>query len=106
MYGIYFKIIFLRNETGDLRFKDYMHNLEKLTVYIVNKIDKEQIDFDDEHNMCGFLTRFNDALSKPRIHLPCSKTMKGRFVYIEAKGTINRQSRLFGAVLCEVMIYS
>jgi len=31
--------------------------------------------------------------------------MRGRYVYVEAWGVENRWTRLFGAVLCEVMVY-
>jgi hypothetical protein len=31
--------------------------------------------------------------------------MYGRYVYIEAWGVPNRWTRLFSAVLCEVMVY-
>ena len=84
-------------------YQDYMHNLDKLSVYIDNKGGKEQIDL--PANVCGHLTRLNDALFKPRLHVSCANPMKGRYVYVEAWGVANRYSRLFGAILCEVMVY-
>lgn len=83
--------------------QDYMHNLERLTVYADSKGGREQVDQAD--NVCGSITRLNDALFKPRLHVACSKPMTGRYVYVEAWGVANRWSRLFGAVLCEVMVY-
>ena len=83
--------------------QDYMHNLERLTVYVDNKGGRERVD--QAGKVCGHLTRLNDALFKPRLHVPCSRPMTGRYVYVEAWGVENRWSRLFGAVLCEVMIY-
>lgn len=80
-----------------------MHNLDRLTVYVNKGGGKEEIDSPD--NVCGFLTRLNDALFKPRLHVPCARPLNGRYVYIEASGLPNRYSRLFGAILCEVMIY-
>jgi len=84
-------------------YRDYMYNLDKLAVYVDNKGGKEP--FDVQSNMCGFVSRLNDALFKPRLHVQCKKPMKGRYVYIEAWGVANRYSRLFSAVLCEVMVY-
>jgi len=80
-----------------------MHNLDRLTVYVNNRGGKEEIDSPD--NTCGYLTRLNEALFKPRLHFACATPMKGRYVYIEASGVPNRYSRLFGAILCEVMVY-
>jgi len=80
-----------------------MYNLDKLVVYVDNKAGKEQIDLPG--NVCGFVSRLNDALFKPRLHVQCKKPMKARYVYIEASGVANRHSRMFSAVLCEVMVY-
>lgn len=84
-------------------YRDYMYNLDKLVVYVDNKAGKEQIDLPG--NVCGFVSRLNDALFKPRLHVQCKKPMKARYVYIEASGVANRHSRMFSAVLCEVMVY-
>ena len=83
--------------------RDYTYNLDKLVVYADNKGGKEQ--FDTPANMCGFVSRLNDALFKPKLHIQCKKPIKGRYVYIEAWGVAKRHSRLFSAVLCEVMVY-
>lgn len=93
---------------------DYMHNLERLTVYVSprpggvgagNASEGEDGGFDAPQNTCGFLTRLNDALLRPRLHVSCGGPMKGRYVYVEATGVTSRQGRLFGAVLCEVLVY-
>jgi len=84
-------------------YRDYMYNLDKLVVYADNKGGKSQ--FDQPANVCGSISRVNDALFKPRLHIPCHKPINARYVYIEAWGVANRHSRLFSAVLCEVMIY-
>jgi lactadherin len=91
-------------QKDEAKYQDYMHNLDKLTVYVDGKNSKDLIE--QEKNKCGHLTRFNDALFKYKLHVPCVAPMRGRFVYIKASGVSNRYSRLFGAVLCEVMIYS
>ena len=84
-------------------YRDYMYNLDKLAVYIDSKGGKDQVDVPT--NMCGFISRLNDALFKPKLHVQCMKPMEGRYVYIEAWGVPNRWSRLFSAVLWEVMVY-
>jgi hypothetical protein len=56
-------------------------------------------------NICGYVSRFNDAVFRPTLHVQCSKPLTGRYVYIEATGVAARSTRLFSAVLCEVMVY-
>ena len=84
-------------------YRDYMYNLDKLVVYADKKGGRTR--FDLEENVCGSISRVNDALFKPRLHIPCQKPLEARYVYIEAWGVANRHSRLFSALLCEVMIY-
>jgi len=40
-----------------------------------------------------------------RIHVPCRQPSVGRYVLVEASGVPSRYSRLFGAVLCDVVVY-
>lgn len=40
-----------------------------------------------------------------RIHVPCRQPLKGRYVFVEATGIESRWSRLFGAILCDVIVY-
>jgi lactadherin len=88
-----------------LNYRDYMSNLEKLDVYIDTiNTDKEQISL-EANNLCGSVTRLNDALFQPVLHIQCSHATKGRYIYIEASGVANRWTRLFSAVICEVMVY-
>ncbi|XP_013385516.1 lactadherin isoform X2 [Lingula anatina] len=84
-------------------FKDYMYNLDKLLVYVDNnpKLD----DIQKTGQMCGFISKVNNALYQEKLHVSCSSPMTGRYVYIEAQGVPNRWSRLFSAILCEVMVY-
>lgn len=83
--------------------RDYTHNLDKLAVYVDSRAADES--FNSEGKTCGFVTRLNGALFKPRLHVQCTRPLKGRYVYIEAWGVANRWSRLYSAVLCEVMVY-
>jgi len=85
-----------------VNYGDYMYNLDKLVVYADNSAGKASL---DESSMCGFISRLNDALFKARLHIQCRKPLLARHVYVEAWGVANRRSRLFSAVLCEVMIY-
>jgi len=80
-----------------------MYNLDKLAVYVDSKGGRSEVD--KPTNMCGFISRLNDALFKPKLYIQCSRPIEGRYVYIEAWGVQNRWSRLFSAVLCEVMVY-
>lgn len=81
-----------------------MHNLDKLDVYVENRATSKARG-DLPENLCGTISRLNDALFQPVLHLQCTKAVMGRYVYIEASGAANRWSRLFNAVLCEVMVY-
>ena len=110
-----------------LKYGDYTHNLDRLDVYVDNRqppgnddnvYDNNNNNDDDNSNkarlqrragnaqqLCGSVTRLNDALFKPVLHLQCGRAIRGRFIYIEAHGVANRWTRLFSAVLCEVMVY-
>ena len=84
-------------------YRDYTTNLDRLAVYVDNKGGTERID--QPANSCGLVTRTNDALFKPRLHVQCTRPLVGRYVYVEAWGVPDRWSRLFSVVLCEVMVY-
>ena len=106
-----------------LKYGDYTHNLDRLDIYIDsrqpgNNNYYRNNDNDNSENarlhlrgrgggeqLCGSITRLNDALFKPVLHLQCRHAIRGRYVYIEAHGVANRWTRLFSAVLCEVMVY-
>ena len=99
------------------KYGDYTHNLDRLDIYIDtrqtpgnnnnyyhNNNDNNNNNL-QQHQQCGSITRVNDALFKPVLHLQCGQPIRGRFIYIEAHGVANRWTRLFSAVLCEVMVY-
>ncbi|CAH1785822.1 unnamed protein product [Owenia fusiformis] len=92
-----------KGQEAQKNYREYMYNLDKIVAYVDNKAGKDRVD--NPSNMCGFISRLNNALFQPSLHIECSKRMKGRYVYIEAWGAPNRWSRLFSAVLCEVMVY-
>ena len=133
------------NADGRAGYQDYIHNLEKLTVYIDmtshrnyytrsyvtgtagrrSSGTKRAASNDSRHHdatVCGVRTRAAVAtaagageavsgdvsLAAPfpsRIHLPCHQPLQGRYVFIEASGVPSRYSRLFGAILCDVIVY-
>jgi len=99
------------------KYGDYTHNLDRLDIYIDGRQPGNDNNYRDNDNrktslhvrggeqLCGSITRLNDALFKSVLHLQCSQPIRGRHVYIEAHGVANRWTRLFSAVLCEVMVY-
>ncbi len=91
----------ISDESGT--FADYHINLDRLAVYVDTKPRRQDSTFSS--NLCGFVTRLNNALFAPRLHIPCHETMNGRYVYVEAWGVAQRWNEQFNAVLCEVMIY-
>jgi len=112
----HFVVVF--HSDARLKYGDYTQNLDRLDVYIesrhpgddgnnyVNDNKKARLHLrDGGRQLCGSITRLNRALFKPVLHLQCRRAVRGRFVYIEAHGVANRWTRLFSAVLCEVMVY-
>jgi len=80
--------------------RDYTWNLDKLVVYVDSRDS-----FNNQTSKCGYITRHNDALSRSRLHIQCTRPLSGRYVYIEAWGVTSRASRLYSAVLCDVIVY-
>lgn len=95
-------------------YRDYVYNLDRLTVYVSNRSRLEAFQLEATNNgseteaataKCGTITRANNALFQPRIHFECPGKLNGRYVYIKAVSVANRWSRLYSAVLCEVLVY-
>ena len=85
-------------------YSDYVHNLDKFTVYVSDKPKLDTRALAGEPK-CGVITRQNTALFNPRLHFECPEPIQGRFVYVMATGAANRWKKLFTVVLCEVMVY-
>lgn len=81
----------------------YTQNLDRLTVYVDSRAGSQPLDVPDK--LCGFVSRLNGALFKPRLYVQCVRALNGRYVYIEATGVSQRRTTLFSAVLCEVLVY-
>ncbi|THD27537.1 Coagulation factor 5 8 type C terminal [Fasciola hepatica] len=82
-------------------------NLERLSVYVESEPRNHHsgLSSTSTSSLCGFVTRLNDAIYHPRLHIPCRQPLTGRFVYVEARGIRGRWSQEFSAMLCEVMVY-
>ena len=85
-------------------YTDYVHNLEKLSVYVSDKPKLDAVALTNS-TKCGSITRLNTALFNPRLHFDCPEPVKGKFVYVKATGVANRWKKHFTVVLCEVMVY-
>lgn len=85
--------------------KDYLNNLDRLVIYVDNKSKAEDAS-SVSGNMCGYVSKLNGALLSHKIHVQCVRPQKGRYVLVEAWGSHNSWSRLFSAVLCEVLVYA
>lgn len=104
-------------------YKDYVHNLDKLTVYVDNKGRRSEhseasyvrnsfaskrhtYQFANPENMCGSISRINDAVFQSKLHLRCNRQMTGRYVYVEATGIPAKNKKHFAAIICEVVVYA
>ena len=85
-------------------YTDYVHNLDKLSVYVSNKPRLNTTGLTTE-SKCGAITRENTALFNPRLHFDCGDPLTGRYIYVKATGVANRWKKHFTVVLCEVMAY-
>ena len=81
----------------------YVQNLDRLSVYVDDEAGTESLS--QPAKTCGFVSRLNGALFKHRLYVQCVRPLRGRYVYVEATGVTQRRTRLFSAVLCEVMVY-
>ena len=85
-------------------YRNYQSHLDKLSVYVANKPRLEATDLMSEP-VCGLVSRANETVFQPRLHIQCEEEVRGRYLYIRASPVPNRKARLFFAVLCEVMVY-
>ena len=93
-----------KGEDNSTQYRDYVLNLDKLSVYVSNKQHQVSVDA-RSGNKCDYVSRENGALFRPRLHVACPRQLRGRYVYIKAYGVPNRWRKLFTAILCEVMVY-
>ncbi|CAH8519996.1 unnamed protein product [Schistosoma turkestanicum] len=92
---------------GEDKTKFNSENLERLSIYVESEPrhrDTKTLSRPSS-SLCGFVTRINDAIFSPRLHIPCRQPLIGRYVYVEARGVRGRWSQEFAALLCEVMVY-
>lgn len=98
---VYFFMRFLDKVTS---YRDYVFNLERLTVYVSNRprLDSPEIDTEQK---CSSVSRANNALFHTRLRLECPDGVKGRYLYIQSTPVPNRWDRIFNTILCEVYVY-
>lgn len=118
-----------KGQDSNFAYRDYMFGLERFSVFVdrkpvvnvrtrssanlvVNSTELSEPKYHisqkihlNSNNLCNFVTRNNYAIFAPQIHLQCLKPLTGRYVYIQADGRSNRWSRIFSAVICEVLVY-
>ncbi|KAK3101914.1 hypothetical protein FSP39_007317 [Pinctada imbricata] len=90
---------------GSAPMKEYLNNLDRLVIYVDDR-SKQDDSSSVSGNMCGYVSKISGALFSHKIHVQCVRPQKGRYVLIEAWGSHHSWSRLFSAVLCEVMVYA
>ncbi|VDO65788.1 unnamed protein product [Schistosoma margrebowiei] len=87
---------------SDDKTKFNSENLERLSIYVESEPrhhDTKALSRSSS-SLCGFVTRINDAIFSPRLHIPCRQPLVGRYVYVEARGVRGRWSQEFAALLC------
>lgn len=83
-------------------YRDYLYNLEKLTVFVENK---PRLESSTSGSKCASISRINNALFRRTLHFECPSHLRGRYVYVKAYGVPSRWNRLYSAILCEVRVY-
>ncbi|VDN09408.1 unnamed protein product [Dibothriocephalus latus] len=83
------------------------NNLDRLIIYVENDNPGEERvgTRSDGREFCGQVTRRNDAVFLPKLHIPCRRPITGRYVYVEAHGLRGAWPKEFLAALCEVQVY-
>ena len=90
-------------------YRDYVLNLERLTVFISNKPRLESPALESEIK-CGSVSRSNNALFHPKLRMECNgggsdTAVKARYVYIMSTPVPNRWDRIFNSIFCQVYVY-
>uniref|UniRef100_A0A0X3P242 Lactadherin n=1 Tax=Schistocephalus solidus TaxID=70667 RepID=A0A0X3P242_SCHSO len=83
------------------------NNLDRLVIYVEtdNPGEESAGTHSDGREFCGQVTRRNDAVFLPKLHIPCRRPITGRYVYVEAHGLRGAWPKEFLAALCEVQVY-
>lgn len=76
-----------------------MNNLERMAVYV------EGDTVPGGRQFCGHVTRLNDAVFAPKLHIACHQPITGRYVIVEAYGLRSTWPKDYLAALCEVQVY-
>ncbi|KAM7540432.1 hypothetical protein Aperf_G00000023373 [Anoplocephala perfoliata] len=76
-----------------------VNNLERLAVFV------EGDTIPGGRQLCGHVTRLNDAVFAPKLHIACYRPITGRYVTVEAYGLRSTWPKDYLAALCEVQVY-
>ncbi|KAH9285390.1 Lactadherin [Echinococcus granulosus] len=76
-----------------------MNNLERVAVYVEGEY------VPGGRQLCGHVTRLNDAVFAPKLHITCQRPTTGRYVIVEAYGLMATWPKDYLAALCEVQVY-
>ena len=83
----------------------YVANRPRLEAFQLGASNINGSEAESNAAKCATITRANNALFQSRIHFECLGNLVGRYVYIKAVSVANRWTRLYSAVLCEVLVY-
>ena len=78
-------------------------NLDRLDVYLDSSGGRQP--YDQPSNLCGSAQRLTMVDNPNRFQIHCLKPMIARYAYIVTQGQLLRSTRLFSAVICEVIVY-
>ncbi len=76
-----------------------MNNLERVSVFV------EGDSVPGGRQLCGHVTRLNNAVFAPKLHITCQRPITGRYVMVEAHGIRGTWPKDYLAALCEVQVY-
>lgn len=99
-------IIYTWQNKDGVKVEPSNNSLEKIIVYVHNKLKENDDDQYAPDNMCGYVSSLNEAIFRPRLHVPCIRSLTGRYLSIEAWGKSHTFNKLFSATFCEVQVYA
>ncbi|XP_029636990.1 lactadherin isoform X1 [Octopus sinensis] len=99
-------IIYTWQNRDDVQVQPNTNSLEKIIVYVHDKLKDSDDDQYAPDNMCGYVSALNNAIFQPKLHVQCIRSLSGRYLSIEAWGKSYTFNKLFSATFCEVQVYA